>query len=626
MSSSVSPSSLFLPASTGLLLRRCNFSLLHSSPPILITRRSTNPKFRLSSSLAEKNLDLSWFISEKSVVDDYGGWAIVEAPALKKKKKKGLPPFLLVGIGTSIVGLLAAIAHFSLSRKGFAVKISIPLNALHGILRVSAPNEARESKTMDHDALLSDTVVPEASLESIDDVAVETVVLETNHLKRQEVGLGRVIISVAADSTQQEALLMLKKLEIIEDDVNANELCTRREYARWLVRANSLLERNPKHRIVPSVALSRSIFAAFDDVSIDDADFGSIQCKKPWLSLASFLAGFQAKTPVLVAMIQKSKKVFYFLPDRFISRQDLIDWKAQLEYEVMPGVNEKISKTNMGFMDMREISSDVSAELFMDILAGDKSILRKVFGQLKRFQPDKPSTKAQAAVALTSGRMIQAIHAELSRLEAENSWRQNAMEEIRSDILNRGDIQRCWDGKLEEERTRAFEVDGVYLAAIDDLEQEKMVQENTLAQYLKEKATMDCQKQLLLTLKEEVNEMSERLACEKSQHADEQRNLQDLLTDSEVKLEGILDAKSILEAEIEALQILSCDADLGLRMKLGKAKPVQRFLRRWEEGGNGMTELNVFVRHNSSLTNYLKKSWSRNTPLSKMLVVHQDPG
>ena len=129
------------------------------------------------------------------------------------------------------------------------------------------------------------------------------------------------------------------------------------------------------------------------------------------------------------------------------------------------------------------------------------------------------------------------------------------MEEIRSDILNRGDIQRCWDGKLEEERTRAFEVDGVYPAAIYDLEQEKMVQENTLAQYLKEKATMDCQKQLLLTLKE-VNEMSERLACEKFLHAVEQRNLQDLLTDSEVKLEGMLDAKSILKAEIEALQIL----------------------------------------------------------------------
>lgn len=32
-------------------------------------------------------------------------------------------------------------------------------------------------------------------------------------------------------------------VQIIEDDFKADELCTRREYARWLVLANSLLER-----------------------------------------------------------------------------------------------------------------------------------------------------------------------------------------------------------------------------------------------------------------------------------------------------------------------------------------------------------------------------------------------
>lgn len=38
--------------------------------------------------------------------------------------------------------------------------------------------------------------------------------------------------------------------------------------------------RNPKHQITPSVALSGSLFGAFDDVSVEDPDFGSIQCKK----------------------------------------------------------------------------------------------------------------------------------------------------------------------------------------------------------------------------------------------------------------------------------------------------------------------------------------------------------
>lgn len=37
--------------------------------------------------------------------------------------------------------------------------------------------------------------------------------------------------------------------------------------------------RNPKHRIVPSVALLGSTIAAFDDVSVEDPDFISIQGK-----------------------------------------------------------------------------------------------------------------------------------------------------------------------------------------------------------------------------------------------------------------------------------------------------------------------------------------------------------
>lgn len=32
-------------------------------------------------------------------------------------------------------------------------------------------------------------------------------------------------------------------MQVIEDDVDAGELCSRREYARWLVRMYSSLER-----------------------------------------------------------------------------------------------------------------------------------------------------------------------------------------------------------------------------------------------------------------------------------------------------------------------------------------------------------------------------------------------
>jgi hypothetical protein len=187
----------------------------------------------------------------------------------------------------------------------------------------------------------------------------------------------------------------------------------------------------------------------------------------------------------------------------------------------------------------------------------EKTVSNLLFaGQSKRLQPNKPSTKAQAAVALTSGRMVEAIYTELARLEAESSARQAQMEDIRSELLDRGDIQRFWDEKLIDEKTRGFEVEKVYFAAVSDLEQELIVQEKIFAEHLKEKAAMDCQRQLVLSLKEEVAEMSEKLASERTMYISEQHNLQDMFSDLQTKQEGLLDTKSVLEAEKEALRIL----------------------------------------------------------------------
>lgn len=177
-------------------------------------------------------------------------------------------------------------------------------------------------------------------------------------------------------------------------------------------------------------------------------------------------------------------------------------------------------------------------------------------GQSKRFQPNKPSTKAQAAVALTSGRMAKAISNELSRLEAERSSRQAEMAEIRSQLFDSGDIQRWWDKKFSEERARGFEVEKLYIAARCDLEEELIVQEKNYAEDLKEKAAMDCQRQLLLNLKDEVDEMSGRLESERATYVVEKCTLQDTLSDLQTKLEGLLDTKSRSEAEKEALRIL----------------------------------------------------------------------
>ncbi|WVZ10004.1 hypothetical protein V8G54_014534 [Vigna mungo] len=176
--------------------------------------------------------------------------------------------------------------------------------------------------------------------------------------------------------------------------------------------------------------------------------------------------------------------------------------------------------------------------------------------QSKRFQPNKPSTIAQAAVALMSGRMKEAISAELLRIEAEHSARQAEAEEIRSELLSRGDIQRFWDEKLNDEKNRGLDVERLYHMEAKNLEEEEINQDKLYTEYLKEKSAMDCQKQLLLSLKKEVDEISEKVASERVIYIDERLVVQNLLKDLEFKLEELLDTKSTLEAEKEALQIL----------------------------------------------------------------------
>ncbi|XP_065880200.1 uncharacterized protein [Euphorbia lathyris] len=548
-----------------LLPRRRNLS---SSPYFFL--RSTNPRLlRLSASLSDNVRDLSWFSPPQSSADDDGckGWAVVQAPT-RSYPKKGFSAILIFG-ATCVGAFAAAIAYISLSRKGLKFQFHFPLS---GVVSPTIGEADRlEAKDSNLGVSNENASVSETSLDSTLEATGET--LSSVSTRKLE----QVKISVLVDSTQFEALSVLKKLKIIEDDVRADELCTRREYARWLVRLHSLLERNPKHRIAPSQLLSGSVVAAFDDVGLEDPDFDSIQALAEAGFIPSKLSGTSCYSDS-----SKGDKSFCFHPERFISRQDLINWKAQLEYQFMPGIIKQMSRTKVDYMDVKEINSDASPELLVDMLAGDKSIIRKVFGKSRRFQPKKPLTKSQAAVTLTSGRMAEAVRNEMLRLEAENSLRQTALEEIRCELLDKGDIERFWNEKMDEERTYGDEIQKSYIAALHDLEKEKIVQEKTLAELLKEKAAMDCQRQLLQSLKQEVDEMSERLVSERAMYVSEQCSVQELLNELQTKQEGTLDTKSILEAEIEAIKILRSWIEDEARKNQARAKVLEEVGRRWK--------------------------------------------
>ncbi|KAJ4834266.1 hypothetical protein Tsubulata_044806 [Turnera subulata] len=556
------PCSLFLrgtaTTATPFLLRRRNLLTLTSLDSLLLRSSSsttTNPNkplLRLSASLTDAHpLHLSWLSSPSSHDDTYGGWAVAEPPPPTPSKKKGLPTVVIGGIGACVAALLAAVAYFSLSRNGFKLPFRTAI--------VTPANET-ETKVFDENAAVTLSfreAVPEASSS------------QTPASERVE----RVKLSVVVDPSQLEALSTLKKLKIIEDDAIAGDLCTRREYARWLVRLNSLLERSSKHRIVPPTSTT---IPAFDDVAVEDPDFQFIQALAEAGIIPSKLSQFSFGSNSL-----EGDGSFCFYPERFISRLDLVNWKSQLEYNFVPEITEQMSRVKVSYMDVKEIPRDASPELFVDLLAGEKSIFRNVFGQSRRFQPNKPLTKAQAAAALTSGRMAKAVYDELLRLEAESSSRQTAIREIRSELLDKGDIQRFWDEEMKEERARGVEIEKIYIAALHDLDQEKVIHGKTYDEYLKEKAAMDCQRQLLLSLKEEVDVMSEKLASERAMYVAEQLSLQGSLSDLLREQEEMLDSKSILEAEIEALRILRSWIEDEARRSQARTKVLEEVGRRW---------------------------------------------
>ncbi|KAL3582083.1 hypothetical protein D5086_016415 [Populus alba] len=109
--------------------------------------------------------------------------------------------------------------------------------------------------------------------------------------------------------------------------------------------------------------------------------------------------------------------------------------------------------------------------------------------------------------------MSDIVYNEIVRLEAEKLLREASMEEIRNEFLER-----------RYKKVKTYE------------------------EYLKEKAAMDCQRQLLLRLKEKVDGVSERLASERSVYVAKQCNLQEFLSELQLKQGRMLDTISILES------------------------------------------------------------------------------
>ncbi|KAL5732270.1 hypothetical protein ACHQM5_004915 [Ranunculus cassubicifolius] len=140
-------SSLSLSSPPNALQPQDPFSFLNSSPHFLNFRIPRKP-LRLSTSVIEKKLQLSWLNPD---IEDYNGWGVVENEDSEQRvtKKKGFLSYFVIGASVSTLFIVAASL---LARKGY--KFNLNTMPWNGLIRLEAPSEENSVLSMSNENIV----------------------------------------------------------------------------------------------------------------------------------------------------------------------------------------------------------------------------------------------------------------------------------------------------------------------------------------------------------------------------------------------------------------------------------------------------------------------------------------
>jgi hypothetical protein len=180
----------------------------------------------------------------------------------------------------------------------------------------------------------------------------------------------------------------LVKLGIITPEaetLNPHQIITRREYARWLVQANNTFYANSEGSQIRLASPNST--PIFSDIGPNDPDFTTIQ-------------GL-AEAGLIPSGLTQDSSAVNFLPDKPLTREDLIAWKVPLDFRKgLPVASLDTIKETWGFQDAASIEPRIWRSLYIDWQNGEQSNLKRAFGYTRLFQPKKPVTLAEVAAVL----------------------------------------------------------------------------------------------------------------------------------------------------------------------------------------------------------------------------------
>ncbi|PON90847.1 GPI-anchored adhesin-like protein [Trema orientale] len=390
---------------------------------------------------------------------------------------------------------------------------------------------------------------------------------------------GKVLVPAVVDQVQGQALAALQVLKVIEADVQPSDLCTRREYARWLVSASNALSRNTTSKVYPAMFIDNVTELAFDDITPEDPDFASIQ----GLAEAGLIASKLSRRDMLSSVDEDQEP--YFSPESPLSRQDLVGWKMALEKRHLPEADRKVLYELSGFIDTDKIHPDACPALVADLSAGEQGIIALSFGYTRLFQPDKPVTKAQAAIALATGEASDIVSEELARIEAE-SVAENVVSAHTALVAEvEKDINASFEKELLLEREKIDAVERMAEEATRELERLRAEREADNIALVKERAAIESEMEVLSRLRGQVEEQLQSLLSNKVEIQYEKERISKLRKEAEDESQEIERLQYELEVERKALSMARAWAEDEAQRAREQAKALEEARDRWERRG-----------------------------------------
>ncbi|MBA0826286.1 hypothetical protein Goarm_011152, partial [Gossypium armourianum] len=358
---------------------------------------------------------------------------------------------------------------------------------------------------------------------------------------------GEVLVPAVVDQFQGQALAALQVLKVIEAEALPGDLCTRREYARWLVAASNALSRNVVSKVYPAMYVENVTELAFDDIIPEEPDFSSIQ------GLAE--AGLISSKLSNQELLNYNRGPVYFSPESPLSRQDLVSWKMALEKRQLPEADREILYQLSGFIDIDKINPDAWPALVADLSTGEPGIIALAFGCTRLFQPNKPVTKAQAAVAIATGEASDLVSEELARIEAE-SVAENAVAAHNALVAEvEKDVNANFEKELSMEREKIDALEKMAEEAKCELERLRAEREEENMVLMKDRAAISAETEILSRLRREVEEQLESMINDKVEISYEKERISKLRKETEDETQEIVRLQHELEVERKALSM-----------------------------------------------------------------------